>query len=69
MADTIDTRVTELEIQLSFQNDRIAELDTVIREQFDRMEALERRLVELREQMDLEPGEANSLADEKPPHY
>jgi SlyX protein len=69
MADTTDERVTELEIRLSFQNDRIEQLDQVVRDQFARMEDLERRLSELRQQIDEAPGEANSLADEKPPHY
>ncbi|MCA9715414.1 MAG: SlyX family protein [Myxococcales bacterium] len=64
-----ETRIVELEIRSAYQEQRLVELDDVLREFADRVVALERQLAELREQLTQEPGSPIGPADDPPPHY
>ncbi|MDN3920181.1 SlyX family protein [Roseateles violae] len=68
--DTIDARLTELEIKASFTEDLVEQLNQVIVRQQDQIDLLLRELLELRRQ---QPAEGQpvlrSLREELPPHY
>lgn len=61
-----DDRLLDLEVKLAFIERHLLDLDGVVRQLSDRVDALGRELVELRDQG---PGEKPSLESEKPPHY
>ena len=65
---TYDTRITDLEIRMAHQDQIIAELNDVITAQWKKLDALERQLKRLGEELEsMEAGEAP--ANQKPPHY
>jgi uncharacterized coiled-coil protein SlyX len=66
----LDKRLEELEIRHAFQEERVTQLDEVVREQADKIVDLQRDLASLKSQVQ-EGGteEASSLEDEVPPHY
>jgi SlyX protein len=64
----IDTRLTELEIKLSFTEDALDQLNAVVVRQQAQIDALTTALIALRQQAPAE-GPARSLFDELPPHY
>ena len=65
---TSDTRITDLEIRMAHQDQIIAELNDVITAQWKKLDALERQLKRLGEELEsMEAGEAP--ANQKPPHY
>ncbi|MBC7917398.1 MAG: SlyX family protein [Rhodoferax sp.] len=68
--DTLDHRITELEIKASFTEDLIDKLDQVIIRQQQQIDVLLRELTELRQQAP-EPGggAGRNLRDDLPPHY
>lgn len=68
--NTTDTRITELEIKISYAEDLIDELNRTVYRQQQQIDLL---LVEIKALRDLvrnaAPAEARSLRDEIPPHY
>jgi len=70
MDETLQRRLEEIEIRYAFQEDLLNQLDEVMKAQANQIDALRRELTTLRDQLKQGPqGEANSLEDEKPPHY
>jgi uncharacterized coiled-coil protein SlyX len=59
-------RLTDLEVQLAYQDKLIRELDAVIREFGARLDKTERELRELKQGVAPPP---TGPADEPPPHY
>jgi len=71
MDDTVDQRLTELEIKASYSEDLLDRLNEVVVRQQAQIEALQRALSALREQALAAPQQPafRSLRDELPPHY
>ena len=71
MDDTVDQRLTELEIKASYSEDLLDRLNEVVVRQQAQIEALQRALSALREQALAAPQQPafRSLRDEIPPHY
>ena len=71
--DTMDKRLTELEIKASFQEDLLDQLNQVIVRQQRDIAQLVRDVDTLRQQAqqaaDAGPGLLRDLRDELPPHY
>lgn len=66
----MESRLTELEIKISFNEDQIEELNKIVYQQQRQIELLAAELRNLREQVNnAQPQEARSLRDEIPPHY
>ena len=67
----MDSRLTELEIKLSFTEDLVDELNKTIYEQQRQIDILLREMVRFRQQLmqNESPDEKYSLRDELPPHY
>lgn len=70
MSDS-DTRLTELEIKASFHDDLLEQLNDVIARQQQQIDALQRELRALREQVRShgDSGGPGAPRDERPPHY
>lgn len=71
MNDTVDNRLTELEIKASYSEDLLDRLNEVVVRQQAQIDALQRALFELRAQALATPEQpgSGSLRDELPPHY
>lgn len=68
--DDTSRRLTELEVKLSFAEDLLERLDAVVVRQQDRIDALQREVLRLREVLAGWDADApRSLRDELPPHY
>lgn len=66
--NSIDKRLEEMELRLAYQDKTIADLNDVITAQWKKIEALERQLLRLDEELrDLDSLEAPP--NQKPPHY
>ncbi len=64
----IDKRLEELEMRLAYQDKTISDLNDVITAQWKKIEALERQLLRLDEELrDIDSMEAPP--NQKPPHY
>jgi SlyX protein len=61
----MERRMEEVEVKVAYLENLIEELDAVVRLQADRLDALQREIVELRDEL---PG-GEALEDERPPHY
>lgn len=69
--DRIDQRLTDLEVKLSYTEDLVEHLNTVVIGQARQIDLLVRELTRLRQQAEDStnaPG-VRSLRDELPPHY
>ncbi len=66
---TLEQRITDLEIKASFAEDTVEQLNAVVVRQQAQIDRLIRELVELRDRTSAEPGAARTLRDELPPHY
>lgn len=64
-----DSRLTALEIKLSFTEELVDSLNQTIYEQQQQLALLWRELRELRRQAQQPAGAGLSLRDELPPHY
>jgi len=65
---SIDKRLEELEMRLAYQDKTISDLNDVITAQWKKIEALERQLLRLDEELrDIDSMEAPP--NQKPPHY
>jgi SlyX protein len=66
--ESIDKRLEELEMRLAYQEKTISDLNDVITAQWKKIEALERQLLRLDEELrDIDSLEAPP--NQKPPHY
>lgn len=65
---SLEERITDLEIRLTYQNKIIATLDEVVREFTRRVERLERQVAAAALAGDGD-GAGGGGPDEKPPHY
>jgi SlyX protein len=67
----MESRVTELEIKLSYAEDLLEELNHTVFRQQEQIESLQRQILNLQQQVqDMSPSErGGSLRDEIPPHY
>ncbi|MFC5301395.1 SlyX family protein [Azospira restricta] len=68
--ESAESRLTELEIKLSYAEDLVDTLNHTVFRQQEQIEALQRQLADLQRQVQAIPaGGARSLRDEVPPHY
>ncbi len=69
--DRTDQRLTDLEVKLSYTEDLVEHLNTVVIEQARQIDLLVRELTRLRQQAEDQTGlpGTRSLRDELPPHY
>ncbi|NWG86466.1 MAG: SlyX family protein [Hydrogenophilaceae bacterium] len=66
----MESRLTELEIKLSYAEDLLDELNRTVFRQQEQIESLQRQIVQLQRQLqDMEPPERGDLREEIPPHY
>lgn len=66
----MESRLTNLEIKISFNEDQIEELNKVVYRQQQQIDFLTTQFRVLREQVsNSQPQEQHSLRDEIPPHY
>lgn len=69
-SDDADQRFVDLEIKLSFLEDHVESLNSLVAAQQRQLEALVREVVQMRRQVpDADAGTPRSLRDELPPHY
>ena len=67
---TVESRLTDLEIKISFTEDMVDELNRTIFRQQQQIDLLMLQIKALREQVrTAEPQEQRNLRDEIPPHY
>lgn len=66
---TLDDRITNLEIKLSFAEDLIEKLNETVYKQQQQIEFLYRELKAIKEQAGSGSNGSTSLKDEIPPHY
>lgn len=68
--NSTDTRITDLEIKISYAEDLIDELNRIVFRQQQQIDLLVGEIKALREQIgNAAPAEARNLRDEIPPHY
>jgi len=66
----VESRITELEIKISYTEDLVEELNRTVFRQQQQIDLLARELRSLRDQVQSsQPQEFRSLRDEIPPHY
>lgn len=66
----MESRVTELEIKISYTEDLVEELNRLVFRQQEQIDLLFREIRALREQaQNAQPQEQRSLRDDLPPHY
>ncbi len=66
----MESRLTDLEIKISFTEDQIDALNRTVFRQQQQIESLINEVRSLRDQLtNAQPGEIRSLQDEIPPHY
>ena len=66
----MESRITELEIKISYTEDLVEELNRTVYRQQQQIDFLAKELRSLRDQMqNAQPQEQRSLRDEIPPHY
>jgi SlyX protein len=71
MTDRTDARLTELEIKVSFADDLLEQLNQLVTRQQQQIDALQRELLSLRQQVrdGQDPDFGLGVVDERPPHY
>jgi len=66
----VESRITELEIKISYTEDLVEELNRTVYRQQQQIDFLAKELRSLRDQVqNAQPHEQRSLRDEIPPHY
>ncbi|PKO38968.1 MAG: SlyX protein [Betaproteobacteria bacterium HGW-Betaproteobacteria-6] len=66
----MESRITELEIKISYTEDLVEELNHLVFRQQEQIDLLFREIRVLREQaQNAQPQEQRSLRDDLPPHY
>jgi SlyX protein len=66
---TMEGRVADLEIKISFLEDQLDDLNRTVFRQQQRIDLLVAEVAALREQVRNAPTETRSLRDDLPPHY
>ena len=66
---TLSDRIDTLETRLMFQDEAIETLNKTITEQWLKIDALTRQLVNLNERLQEAETQAPGAANERPPHY
>ncbi len=69
MHDTIDQRLTDLEIKASFTEDLLEQLDAVVIRQQQQIDLLLREVARLQQRPAEGPGGPRNPGDDLPPHY
>ena len=64
---TDQTRITELELRVAHQDKALGELNDVVLAQWKRIEALERQLARMNE--DMQNQDQGPVPVDRPPHY
>lgn len=67
--DDLTRRIEELEIRYAFQQDELRQLDEVIRQQAEQIEAMAGEIRALREQLDKDASPEAPPEEQVPPHY
>jgi SlyX protein len=66
----MESRITELEIKISYTEDLVDDLNRMVYRQQQQIDLLINEIKTLRDQVQsAAPGEQRSLRDELPPHY
>jgi len=66
----VESRITELEIKISYTEDLVEELNRIVYRQQQQIDFLAHALRSLRDQVQsAQPAEQRNLRDEIPPHY
>ena len=66
---TLSDRIDTLEARLTFQDDAIETLNKTITEQWLKIDALTRQLIQLNERLQEAETQAPGAGNEPPPHY
>ena len=66
---TLSDRIDRLEARLTFQDDAIETLNKTITEQWLKIDALQRQLVQLGERLQAAEMQMPGATNEPPPHY
>lgn len=70
MESNVESRITELEIKLSFTEDLVGELNQAVSRQQAQINLLQDQLRTVFQQMQqMAPGEQGDLREDVPPHY
>jgi SlyX protein len=67
--EVLESRIENLEIRLTFQDDLVRQLDEVVQAQNARIDQLMQEIHSLREQLAQNPGEEASMQEQVPPHW
>jgi SlyX protein len=65
----VDARLTELEVKVSYTDDLVDTLNTIVAQQQQLIDRLVREVQQLRRQSAEGPATPRNLRDELPPHY
>ena len=65
----VDARLTELEVKVSYADDLLETLNTIVAQQQQQIDRLMREVQQLRQQSADGPAAPRNLRDELPPHY
>jgi SlyX protein len=65
----LEQRIDELEMRVTHQDKTISELNDVITAQWKQLEAMERQLRRLGEELEARDSVEVPAANQKPPHY
>lgn len=65
----LESRIENLEIRLTFQDDLVRQLDEVVQAQNARIDQLMQEIHSLREQLAQNPGEEAPMQEQVPPHW
>ena len=66
----MESRITELEIKISYTGDLVEELNRIVYRQQQQIDFLANELRSLRDQVqNAQPNEQRNLRDDIPPHY
>jgi SlyX protein len=68
-ASEVDARLTELEVKVSYTDDLVDTLNTIVAQQQQLIDRLMREVQQLRQQSGEGPSAPRNLRDELPPHY
>ncbi len=70
MSESHDERLTHLEVKISYLEDLVETLNTMVARQHDQIAMLIHEVIHLRQRHDeSQPATFRSLRDELPPHY
>lgn len=67
-SESVDERILDLEVRIAYQDRLVRELDALVRQFADRLDAAERELKTLKQSL-ISPNEGIGAGNERPPHY